>query len=188
MFKYKLIEMKQKHLPYYIEFGFKQQPCVLYGFHDKPFVFVCEEEMCDFDFINKNNITYQKIPKAKGSTIVCSEGDIAMGIFGAKDFCLEMQYRIVDKFSKMLTNGELVNNDLMYNGNKYGALTHIQVGDIYYLGIHISNNIDKELIQNICKKKMYKIPEKLPIQITKKDILEIFSDCDGGSIDYENYC
>lgn len=186
MTKYKIIEMTQEHLPYYIDYGFENYPCVLYGVHDKPYVFVCEEELCDFDYMDRNKITYQKIPKAKGSTIVCSNGDIALGIFGELDFCEEMRARIIERFSKIITGGIVVNNDLMYNGCKYGAFTQIKIGEIYYLGVHISNNIDKELIEKICKKKMYKIPNKLPIPITKKDIEDIFADHYGGKIKYEN--
>ena len=175
---YKIVKFTQKEIPNYLSFGIKNAPCVLYGVHDKPFVWICKEECCDTEFILNNNIDHIFIP-GTGSSIVCSEGDLDLGFFGTEEFCNIAFARLSDLISKKLTQGRLINNDFMYDGNKYGSATYIDFGDCYYIGVHISNEINKDLIKNICKKKCYKEPEKLPVSITEEDILALFN---GGEI------
>ena len=62
----------------------------------------------------------------------------------------------------------------MYNGNKYAGATSIDFGGCYYIGVHISNDINKELINKICLKKSYKTPEKLPKALTEEDVKLMF--------------
>lgn len=176
---YNIKELTQQDIPNYLQLGKELAPCVLFGVHDKPFAWICREELCDYDFIKNNNINHIKI-SGSGSTIVCSKGDIDLGFFGDQEFCNQMLERISKKFAEILTDSKFVNNDFMYNGNKYGAVTSIKLGDCYYLGVHISNEIDTELIGKICLKKCFKKPEKLPITIDKSTILSIFDD--GGVI------
>ena len=169
----KLIKLKQEEISTYINIGIKEAPCVLYGIHDKPFVWICREEMCDYEYIKNNNIPHIKID-GNGSSIVCSEGDINFGFFGSKEFCEEMFDKLSKLVSKKITNFKFLNNDFMYNGNKHGSLTSIDFGDVYYIGVHLSNNINKELIEKICMKKCFKTPEKLPNPITEDDILNLY--------------
>lgn len=171
----KLIKLKQEDIPEYIDLGVKEAPCVLYGIHDKPFVWICQEEKCDFDYILNNKISYKKLD-GRGSTIVCSKGDIDFGFFGEKSFCEEMFYRLSNLISEKLTGCNFVNNDFMYNGNKHGSVTFIDFGEVYYIGVHISNEIDKDLIETICKKKCYKQPEKLPEPLIENDVLMLYKD------------
>lgn len=174
MFKYKVIKLTQDDIPNYLKMGVVNSPCVLYGIHNKPFVWICEEEKCDLDYILKHNINYIKL-NAPGSTIVCSEGDINFGFFGSKEFCDRMFDKIAKYVSKIITNSKFINNDFMYNGNKHGSMTFIDLGECYYIGVHISNNINKELISKICRKKCFKQPEKLPVEFTEKDVLNIYN-------------
>lgn len=173
MLRYSVIRLTQEDIPNYLKFGVINSPCVLYGIHDKTFAWICAEEKCDFNYILENKIPYIKI-SGDGSTIVCSEGDLDLGFFGTKEFCEAMFLKISNKFSELLTGSRFINNDFMYNGNKYGAVTSINLGEVFYIGVHISNNINTELINRICQKKCYKKPEKLPTQITEKDILDMF--------------
>lgn len=175
MCNYILEKLTQEEISDYISKGISLAPCVLYGVHDKSFAWICKEEMCDMDYIQQHNISYKKIDGA-GSTIICSEGDLDFGFFGSEDFCKKMFNRISNLVSKKLTNGELLNNDFMYNNNKYGSVTKINFGDIYYVGVHISNNINKELINKICQKKCFKQPEKMPIPITEQDVFDLYGD------------
>lgn len=170
---YKVLKLKQEDIPNYIPFGIEAAPCVLYGIHDKPFCWICNEEKCDFDYIKEHNIPYIKID-GNGSTIVCSEGDINFGFFGTEDFCNEQFKKLSNLVSKKTTDSKFLNNDFMYNDNKHGGATHIDFGDVYYIGVHISNNIDKDLIERICKKKCYKTPEKLSNPITEEDVLKLY--------------
>lgn len=172
---YSIKKLTQNDIPKYLNTGLVNQPCVLYGIHDKPFAWICSEELCDWEYIKSENIPFIKISGA-GSTIICSEGDLDLGFFGSKEFCYEMFNRISNKFSELLTDSAFINNDFMYHGNKYGAMTSIDLGGVFYIGVHISNNINTELINRICLKKSYKKPEKLPIQINEKDILDIYKD------------
>lgn len=170
-----LIKLTAKEIPTYLELGIKESPCVLYGIHDSPFVWICKEEKCDFEYIKKNNIPYKKI-QGVGSTIVCSKGDINFGFFGDKEFCEEMFNKISVLVSTKVNGYKFLNNDFMYNGNKHGSLTRIDFGNVYYIGVHISNNIDKELIEKICLKKCFNQPEKLPVPITEEDVLGLYGE------------
>lgn len=173
MAKYKIIKLSQEDIPNYLKTGINNLPCVLYGIHDKPFAWICEEEKCDLDYIIKNKINYIKL-NAPGSTIVCSEGDINFGFFGTKNFCEKMFEKISNYISKIITNGKFINNDFMYNGNKHGSMTFINFQNCYYIGVHISNNINKDLISKICRKKCFKDPEKLPVEFKEEDVFKIF--------------
>lgn len=170
---YKIIKFTQAEIPNYIECGIKNSPCVLYGIHDKPFVWICKEEKCNYEYIQKNKIAHIKI-NGGGSTIVCSSGDIDFGFFGDKEFCLEMFEKISQLVSQKVSGNKLLNNDFMYNNCKYGSMTSIDLGNCFYVGVHISNNIDNDLITNICQKKCYKTPSKLENQITERDVVELF--------------
>ena len=138
----KIIKLRQEDIPNYIQLGIKEAPCVLYGIHDKSFVWVCNEEQCDWEYIRINNIPHIQID-GKGSTIVCSKGDINFGFFGNREFCEEMFQKLSNLVSQKITNFRFLNNDFMYNGNKHGSATNIDFGDVYYIGVHLSNNIDK---------------------------------------------
>jgi hypothetical protein len=169
----KIRKLTQNDIPKYIKTGIENAPCILYGIHDKDFVWICKEKKCDFDYIKENNINHIEI-NGTGSTIVCAEGDLDFGFFGSEEFCYKMLNKVSEYLSKLLTGGEIINNDFMYNGNKYAAATRIDLGDCYYIGVHVSNNINKDLINNVCLKKSYKTPEKLPKALTEKDIKIIF--------------
>lgn len=173
--KYSIIRQTTRDLEGYIELGLKNQPCVLYGTHSEPFVFICKEELCDYDYIKSNGILHKTLQNASGSTIVCSKGDVALGFFGSFEFCKEMLKIMEHEFSKAINGGKIISNDFVYDCKKYGAMTEICFGDVYYLGIHISNSIDEDLIKNICKKQTIKVPSALPTPITEQDIERVFT-------------
>ena len=174
MLNYVVKKLTQEDIPEYLQTGIDMQPCVLYGIHDKNFVWICEEEKCDYDYILESNINHIRL-NAPGSTIVCSEGDVDFGFFGTEEFCKEMFEKLARTISQLTTNGVFVNNDFMYNGNKHGSVTFMDLGKCYYIGAHISNNIDKALIAKVCKKKSFKEPEQLPEQLTEDIILRVFN-------------
>lgn len=179
--KINLIKITPEDIPQYLEMGIKNAPCVIYGTQTKPFVWIGKEELCDFDYIQKNNIPYKRL-NGPGSTVVCSEGDINFGFFGTKQFCEEMFDKLSIFVSKKINGYTFLNNDFMYNGNKHGSFTRIDFDNIHYIGVHISNNINKELIEIICKKKCYKQPEKLPDPITEEDVLKIYGENNGNML------
>lgn len=172
----KIIKLTQKDIPNYLEIGKENAPCILYGIHDKEFAWICEDEKCDYNAIDKEKVDYINL-QAGGSTIVCSAGDLDFGFFGDKDFCSDRLEDVSNYMSYILKGGEILNNDFMYDGNKYGAYTHIDFGELYYVGVHLSNYINKKLISEICTKIIYKEPEQLPIKITEDDIPKMFERC-----------
>lgn len=176
MYDVKILKLTQDEIPNYLNYGSKNAPCVLYGIHDKPFAWICQEEKCDYDYILKNNINHIKINGA-GATIVCSPDDLDLGFFGTKEFCEEMLNKIIRLVSNKLTKGRFVNNDFMYGDKKHGSFTRMDLGKCYYIGVHLSNNIDTELINSICKKVSYKTPSELPFPITEEDIIKLY--CQG---------
>lgn len=174
MSNYVVKKLTQDDIPNYLNVGMTSYPCVLYGIHDKSFAWICKEEKCDYEYIVDNNINHIKL-NAPGSTIVCSKGDVDFGFFGTETFCKEMFAKLSKVISELISDGVFINNDFMYNGNKHGSATFIDFGECYYIGVHISNNINKDLISRVCKKKSFKTPEKMPIQLTEETILKVFN-------------
>lgn len=172
----KIIELTQEDIPNYLEIGKQNAPCILWGIHDKEFAWVCKQENCNLDVIEEKGINNKHL-QGNGSTIVCSAGDLDFGFFGDKDFCLERLEDVSRYMSLVLKGGLVINNDFMYDGNKYGAYTSIDFGDVFYLGVHLSNYINNELIDEICTKEILKTPNALPVKITEKDIPEMFARC-----------
>lgn len=169
----KLVEIQENEIPNFLEIGIQNAPCVLYAIHKGNYALICEEEKCNYDVLKERNVPIARIG-GKGATIICAKGDIDFGIVGDKEYCISRLNELEKHISNLLTGGKLINNDFIYNGNKYGSYTAIDIGNYYCIAIHMSNNIDKELIQAVCLKQCFKEPEKLPTPITKKVLKDIF--------------
>lgn len=171
----KLVKIQQSDIPNLLEIGLENQPCVMYVIYEKPFVWIMKDRNSDLEKIKELGIDYIELPNNAGSTIVASAGDLDFGVFGDREYCEYKLAQVVDYISKMLTGGELVNNDMMYGEFKYGAISKAPLGnDLYFYAIHLSSYIDIELINQICTKPVYKIPNALPVKITEEDIQNIF--------------
>ena len=170
----KIIKLGVNDIPQYLELGSKEQPCILYGIHEAPFVWICKEGKCNKDTINDMGLSSFEIKNGVGSTIVCAKGDIDIGFFGTKDFCFTQLQKIIELYSKKICNFEMINNDFMYDDKKYGAMTFCDLGECWYVGVHISNNIEKELISAICQKNSFKIPDQLPNIISEEELLTMW--------------
>lgn len=173
----KLVKINQSDIPNLFNIGLENLPCVMYVIYDKPFVWIMRDRYCNLEKIKELGIDYIELPNNSGSTIVASAKDLDFGLFGDREYCEEMLGRIVGYISKVLTDGRLVNNDMMYGGCKYGAISKSNIGNgNYFYAVHLSNYIDKELINEICTKTMFKIPNSLPIKITEENIPNIFNE------------
>ena len=172
----KTIKFSQKDLNKLFEVGVENAPCICWIEIERNVAVIGDEELCDYNAIDKENVDIFRFI-GNASTVIASKGDIEIGIFGNKELCEESLKRVSNKISQILTSGKMENNDFMYNGNKYGSSVMANVGnDVYWLGIHISNSINEELIEKICKKKMHKKPTPMPRHIYVDEILDLFED------------
>lgn len=117
----------------------------------------------------------------EGGTIVISPGDIDIGIFTKGYAGRDYRDRLVDKLLTKLAEksywAACVDNDILVDGKKVVGFGSRMFGGILYTAIHISVNIDLDLIRKICTKPMQKTPDGLiNYQINTKDVLEILSD------------
>lgn len=172
----KFMELTQKDIPNYLQIGVENAPCILYGVHDKDFAWICKQENCNYNAIEKEEVNHINI-QGNGSTIICSAGDLDFGFFGSEEFCVERLKDVSEYMSKVLKGGRVLNNDFMYDGNKYGAYTSIRFGDTFYIGVHLSNYVNNKLIDEICTKEILKKPSALPVKITREDIPIMFARC-----------
>jgi hypothetical protein len=101
----------------------------------------------------------------EGGTIVLSSGDVEFNIFrygGWKDG-ENIINKILEYLKTRIENISLQGNDLLVD-NKYkvGSYSSKNTGNEFlYTGIHLSVNVDLEMIKNICLKPMNKIPRGL---------------------------
>ena len=54
-----------------------------------------------------------------------------------------------------------VDNDLLLDGYKVAGVSKTLLNDVAFFALHISINVDLDLIKNICTKEMVKIPKGL---------------------------
>lgn len=101
-----------------------------------------------------------------GNPIILFEGDVEYGLFIDNGGNGTMQY-LLDKSIEFLRDkgldATLDNNDILVDGTYKVcgcALTLLPNNRVYY-ALHFSINIDMDVIKNICKKKMVKIPKGL---------------------------
>lgn len=143
----------------------KKKECFVYGIPDNNYVFTGTTNTCDCEYCEKNNIKLLPIPN-EGGVIVLSEGDVEIGIFKYNGWkvCERFMKLLCEKLKEKIPNIEVVGNDLVIDG-KYKCVgsSSRNLGDVknpyIYTALHISLNVDLELIKHICKKPMNKIPK-----------------------------
>ncbi len=119
--------------------------------------------------------------KHEGGTIVLSPGDVDIGLFTVGYSGDTYRDRLVDAIMAMVQaqgyTATLDNNDVLINGRKVVGFGSRMFGSVLYTAIHMSVDIDVELIRSICTKPMAKLPDGLKnYGITTQDILEILSE------------
>lgn len=120
----------------------------------------------------------------EGGTIVISPGDIDIGIFtrgyGGKEYRDKLINGLLKKLTDKSYRAACVDNDILVDGKKVVGFGSRMFGDILYTAIHISVNVDLDLIQKICTKPMQKTPDGLiNYQINTTDVLMLLSDVFG---------
>ena len=137
---------------------------VMYCIHKKPLVFRSASNDVADDYCIQNNIDVCKSFNM-GGTIVANTGDIDMAILLregwniGKYFLQHIKKILENKISDLTIDG----NDLLVD-NKYKIVSYASINAknrLIYTCVHISLNPDIELINNICRKTMSKIPKGL---------------------------
>ena len=141
--------------------------CIVYGVPDDNYIYVGRGNTINEDFAKKHNVKVLEIPN-EGGTIVISKGDVDIGIFRYNGFGdgQNISNKILKHLKEKIPNIELFNNDFSIKDDdkiyKLGSYSSRDLGDRYvYTAIHLSININLELIKGICKKEMVKIPKAL---------------------------
>lgn len=157
-----------------------QEEICVYGIPDKCYVIRGDSNLISLKECYSNSIGILRIPN-KGGVIVVSEGDLEIGHFSkdlyntfASDFMEYLLAFLNEKFGNFL----LVGNDILYKEKyKCASYTTTRINNILYSAVHISINLNAELIDKICIKEKKKIPFGLSILgISTEDILELFKD------------
>jgi hypothetical protein len=168
--------------------GFKdvisnRKQCFVYGIPDNNYVFPGTNNIIDEDFCKSKGVKLLPIPN-QGGVIVLSKGDVEIGIFQDNGWDVWKNYLnlLCEKLKEKVPNIEVVGNDLVIDG-KYKCVgsSSRNLGDAknpyIYTAVHISINMDLELIKNICKKEMVKIPKGLSeYGITTDEIVKLIID------------
>lgn len=115
------------------------------------------------EYCNLNGLTVLNTHKF-GGTIVNAEGDLCIGNYQHihNDFGKEFLGSLIIWLNQRGLRATFDNNDVLID-NKYKVASYMStwVNNCLYTAIHISINVDLELIQNICTKTMNKIPKGL---------------------------
>ena len=174
MKRVKLIDY-QGDLKDYIHFGIQNAPCFMYKKLTKEHVFIASDKLCDVEYLKEANIDYTEI-SSTGSTIVASEGDIELAIFANPDYCSNVYSKLIELLSRKVNNGKIQSNDFVYDNKKYAGYTEGVFGEIVYFGVHISNNINQDLIDKVCTKNSTKIPTALENKVSVSDIINLYNE------------
>ena len=158
----------------------KQKEAIVYCIADDNCAVVGNNGHANMENIQKLGVKLVQI-NHEGGTIVLSPGDIDIGIFTEGYYGDILRNSVIDGIiNKIKSNGYDVtysNNDILVNGRKVASHGSRMFGKILYTAIHISININIDLIKAICTKEMVKIPDGLiNYGINTNDILNIMSE------------
>lgn len=126
------------------------------------------ENDVDLDYCEKNNIPcYDQ--NRNGGAIVWSAGNIGIAfVYNNRERGGFVLGRLLPDLSKYLSKRGLSitmnRNDILVDGYKVASAIGYNFGENYYWtydGLQISINQDMEVIKNVCKKPMVKVPKGL---------------------------
>ncbi len=138
------------------------------------------------DDINKEYAVAHGVPIydifRDGGTIVYFPGDISVGVVHQNsdydgDWIMPHMLKDFAEYLKSceIDNVEFSENDILIDGFKVASAAGHNLPPTYkrcYESMHYSMSVDLELIQNICKKPMKKIPKSLlDFNITREEIV-----------------
>lgn len=142
-----------------------------------PLVHLGLEEDINEDYCKENNIPIFRVQRT-GGAIVSNVGDF--------DFVVVNNHTNTNQlpplFSKLIqvlnSKGirfSIENNDLLCEGYKVASYAYRGLpNNLIYTAMHISMSVNMDLIKNICKKEMVKVPRGLnDFGIYEEDILKL---------------
>lgn len=160
-----------------------RKQCFVYGVPDGNYVFTGTTNSCNCEYCEKNNVKILPIPN-EGGVIVVNKGDVEIAIFkdNGYDICRKYMKILFNELKTKIPNISLEGNDMMIDG-KYKCigsssrnLSH-PLTPYVYTAIHISLDVDLELIKHICQKEMKKIPKGLSeYGFTTEEVINISID------------
>ena len=138
-----------------------------------PLVHLGLDNDIDEQYCKEHNIPIFKVSRT-GGAIVSNVNDfdfviVKKGISQSKVPLLleKLIHLLVEKNVKV----KVENNDILCDGYKTASYAYREVEGGIYIAIHISMKVDLELIKNICKKEMKKVPKGLcDFGITYEDV------------------
>lgn len=129
--------------------------------------FICIGRNAEF---NQNAVDalsdYEVIkPNYEGGVIVEQAGDIDILLFTHGFIGQDMRKEIVLALQQLCiengVNAEIVGNDFLVDGKKCASWGSRIFGKMLYAALHISLNVDMDVIKAVCTKPMYKVPRGL---------------------------
>ena len=126
-----------------------KETCVLIGDND-----------CNIEYCKSNNLPIYETHR--GGTIVNFKGDICVGNY--QTYFNNYSEIFLKKYTEWLVlkgiNASFQGNDVLIDEKyKVGSYMSIYTEGCLYNALHLSFDMDKSLIENICMKEMEKIPD-----------------------------
>ena len=147
-----------------------------------PLVHLGFEEDINENYCNENHIPIFRVQR-KGGAIVSNIGDfdfVVVNIPTTKSFPM-LFGKLIHLLINKGINATIEKNDLLCDGYKVASYSYrVLPNGFIYTAIHLSMSVNMELIKNICKKEMKKVPKGLnDFGIYEEDILKIMEDLYG---------
>ena len=147
-----------------------------------PLVHLGLENDINEEYCLEHNIPIFKVERT-GGAIVSNINDFDIIIVNKdlnKDVLPKLFYRLICICNNKNLNFKMDKNDLLIDGRKVASYAYRMLKNgLTYLAMHLSMSVDLELINNICKKEMLKVPGGLvDFGITDSEILTILNSSD----------
>lgn len=169
-----------KAIPIILQHLQNQEEIFMYGFTKEKCIHTGLDEDFDEKYCIENNIPVHRIMR-EGGTIVTSQDDLCVGLLiknASCEYFNSVRDRLLDLLIKKGVNATPSGNDILIDGQyKVFGTSSRMYGAVLYIAIHISMNCDLDLIKNVCKKEMRKIPKGLSeYGVTKEEVLAFVLD------------
>ena len=157
--------------------GVMQNGGAIYHRAASPLVHIGLDEDIDEQYCKENNIPVFRVQRT-GGAIVSNIGDFDFVIVNKNTNTQNIPLlfaKLIQTLNKKAVKFSIENNDLLCDGYKVASYAYrILPNNLVYTAMHISMSVDMELIKNICKKEMKKVPKGLnDFGIYENDIIEL---------------
>lgn len=150
---------------------------VIYGVAESNWVIAGVNEQLNESAVEQAGIPVLRL-NHEGGCIVVNPGDIDIGLFTERDLGNKIKDGLIQDLAALLQEkgytSIIERNDLMVEGRKVMGFGSRMFLDILYTAIHISVNMNLELIESICTKPMEKVPGGLSdYGVTTQEVVNI---------------